>query len=74
MSPLIPPTNQGRILSNQSEVIFVSPYAVYDIEDSLAETHLYKIQASGQQIEYLKKLQINCKINEPLWIPLHHNV
>jgi hypothetical protein len=32
----------------------------------LTETHLYKIQASGQRIEYFKKLQINCKINEPL--------
>lgn len=40
----------------------------------LAETHLYKIQASGQRIEYFEKLQINCNINEPLRIPLHSNV
>jgi hypothetical protein len=40
----------------------------------LTESHLHKIQASGQRIEYFEKLQINCKINEPLRIPLHSNV
>ena len=40
----------------------------------LAESHFHKIQASGQRIEYFEKLQINCKINEPLRIPLHSNV
>jgi hypothetical protein len=40
----------------------------------IALTHLYKIQALGQRIEYFEKLQINCKIDEPLQIPLHSNV
>jgi hypothetical protein len=41
---------------------------------ALAESHLHKIQASGQRIEYFENLQINCNINEPLRIPLHSNV
>ena len=40
---------------------------------ALTKTWL-KIQASGQQIEYFEKIQINCKINKPLQIPLHSNV
>ena len=33
-----------------------------------------KIQSSGQRIEYFEKLQIQCKITNPLKIPLHSNV
>ncbi|KAI9512981.1 hypothetical protein F5148DRAFT_1279248 [Russula earlei] len=33
-----------------------------------------KIQASGQQIEYFKKLQLQCKITDPLQIPLYRNI
>lgn len=33
-----------------------------------------KIQASGQHIEYFEKLQLNCKVDVPLRIPLHSNV
>ena len=52
------------------KVQYLSFFCLY----RLSETHLYKIQASGQRIEYFKKLQINCNINEPLQIPLHSNV
>lgn len=34
----------------------------------------HQIQASGQRIEYFEKLQIQCKIADPLRIPLHSNV
>ena len=38
-------------------------------------SHLvYQIQVSGQQIEYFEKLQLQCKITEPLRIPLHSNI
>lgn len=33
-----------------------------------------QIQASGQRIEYFENLQIKCKIQESLKIPLHSNV
>jgi hypothetical protein len=33
-----------------------------------------QIQASGQRIEYFETLQIQCKISNPLKIPLHSNV
>lgn len=33
-----------------------------------------QIQASGQRIEYFEKLQIQCKIGDPLKIPLHSNI
>ena len=33
-----------------------------------------KIQASGQRIEYFQKLQIECKVKDPLKIPLHSNI
>jgi hypothetical protein len=35
---------------------------------------LLQIQASGQRIEHFEKLQIQCKITDPLKIPLHSNV
>ena len=38
-------------------------------------SHLvYQIQVSGQWIEYFEKLQLQCKITEPLRIPLHSNI
>jgi hypothetical protein len=33
----------------------------------------WQIQSSGQRIEYFERLQIECKINIPLKIPLHNN-
>lgn len=33
-----------------------------------------QIQASGQRIEYFEKLQLQCKFNQPLRIPLHSNI
>jgi hypothetical protein len=33
-----------------------------------------QIQSSGQRIEYLERLQIECEIAQPLRIPLHSNV
>jgi len=41
---------------------------------STIQTLTIKIQCSGQQIEYLKTLQVKCGINPPLSIPLHSNV
>ena len=35
---------------------------------------LYQMQVSGQRIEHFEKLQIQCKINDPLRIPLHSNI
>ena len=34
---------------------------------------LWQLQVSGQRIEYFEKLQLECKINTPLKIPLHNN-
>ncbi|KAN0124318.1 hypothetical protein V8E52_001967 [Russula decolorans] len=33
-----------------------------------------KIQAFGQHIEYFEKLQLQCKFDQPLRIPLHSNI
>jgi len=33
-----------------------------------------QIQASGQRIEYFEKLQLQCKFDQPLRIPLHSNI
>jgi hypothetical protein len=33
-----------------------------------------QIQASGQRIEYFEKLQLQCKFDHPLRIPLHSNI
>jgi hypothetical protein len=41
---------------------------------SAIRTVAIKIQASGQRIKYFEKLQIQCKINNPLRIPLHSNI
>ena len=38
------------------------------------QTISLKIQASGQCIEYFEKLQIQCKISNPLKIPIHSNI
>lgn len=48
-------------------VLFLFIYAISAFRVS-------QIQASGQRIEYFEKLQIQCKIPEPLSIPLHSNV
>jgi hypothetical protein len=34
----------------------------------------WQVQASGQRLKYFQKLQIQCKVPEPLRIPLHSNI
>jgi len=50
----------------------MSHYTMYSL--SLANLVLLLDSSSGQWIEYFEKLQIQCKINNLLRIPLHSNI
>lgn len=49
--------------------------SIFMFDDILLLFHaITQIQASGQHIKVFNKLQIECRITEPLKIPLHSNI
>ena len=62
------------IASIRTTAIKVSPFFHSLFRHFISLNSFYQVQASGQQIEHFEKLQIQCKITEPLKIPLHSNI
>jgi hypothetical protein len=74
-----PSLPNNRILGGSLDVIA----AIRTIAVKVSQPHYHhlfpflgfsQIQASGQHIKYFKKLQLQCKFDQPLRIPLPSNI